>query len=513
MSIFYRRIENDLYHGDMLRQRNELKRNLLSLYDYSLQQMAELENMHLGTTQLRYTLRQIFRKSLLLIDNLNILTEGKYHALYRLHQHIESATYKCIQDLTSNQKILCVNLEELEICMDNLVGGKAVNLHMLASVLPQNILPGFVLTTSAYYLFLEENQLMPKIQRLLANLDVVADCDLFYTRTRSIRELIERSSIPEKILAEIQKQVANCCDGNCKRWVVRSSAVGEDSKKSFAGQFDSIVDVPLDALAKAYVKVIASRFSERAVYYRLSGGLREIDTPMAVLFLPLIYAGSAGVLYTRDPRDPSVEQVLINSVWGLAMDLLNGCAPSDTFVASRTENGRILRQQIRHKPFSQSVGAKKQREKISLSNEIADAPSLSKDKIAKLVKLGLIVEKFFSAPQEIEWAIDKEDKIWLVQTRNLQVKKRKQVFSKLDIGSSQIPVKEGITVFPDKLKNKRQIHSKKQHPLYESILQLNINDSENSPTVHQCRSLRDIIHFVYLKALDYDVLPKTGKYQ
>ena len=81
---------------------------------------------------------------------------------------------------------------------------------------------------------------------------------------------------------------------------VRSSAVGEGGIRSFAGQFLSLINVPPDQTIEAYKRVVAGRFSERALSYRLSTGLPEVESPMAVLVLPVIQRSRGGnSIYAR----------------------------------------------------------------------------------------------------------------------------------------------------------------------------------------------------------------------
>ena len=98
---------------------------------------------------------------------------------------------------------------------------------------------------------------------------------------------------------------------------VRSSAVGEGGEKTFAGQFTSILNVPVDQVVNAYKRVVAGRFSERALFYRLSAGLPEMESPMAVLCLGVVRASSAGNLYTRDPKDRKLDALWITATRGL----------------------------------------------------------------------------------------------------------------------------------------------------------------------------------------------------
>ena len=50
---------------------------------------------------------------------------------------------------------------------------------------------------------------------------------------------------------------------------VRSSALGEDSTLSFAGQFKSLLHISRAEVPKAYLEVLASVFSPEAIHYRI----------------------------------------------------------------------------------------------------------------------------------------------------------------------------------------------------------------------------------------------------
>ena len=50
------------------------------------------------------------------------------------------------------------------------------------------------------------------------------------------------------------------------RVAMRSSAVGEDGQASFAGQYLTVLNVTENSIIDAYKKVIASKYSPRALY-------------------------------------------------------------------------------------------------------------------------------------------------------------------------------------------------------------------------------------------------------
>ena len=114
-----------------------------------------------------------------------------------------------------------------------LAGGKGANLgEMTKAGFP--VPEGFVITAPAYFHFLDQNHLRPKIKQLLNNLDVHRTDEL--TRiSQQIKSLIRKSQIPQglayKIIAAYLKL------GKNSLVAVRSSATAEDrSHASLAGQ-------------------------------------------------------------------------------------------------------------------------------------------------------------------------------------------------------------------------------------------------------------------------------------
>ena len=83
---------------------------------------------------------------------------------------------------------------------------------------------------------------------------------------------------------------------------VRSSALGEDSKISFAGQYGTVLNVPPDQVGRRYQEIVASKFTPRAIFYFLGKGFREEDLAMGTGVIAMVRARTAGVLYTVDPR-------------------------------------------------------------------------------------------------------------------------------------------------------------------------------------------------------------------
>ena len=116
---------------------------------------------------------------------------------------------------------------------------------------------------------------------------------------------------------------------------MRSSAIGEDTEASFAGQFTTVLNVRRDDLLEAYKTVLASKYSPRAVWYRWQRGLEDADMPMAVAGLVMVRPKSSGVMYTADLSEPESDRLEVSAVWGLGEELVGGQTVPDSFGVDR----------------------------------------------------------------------------------------------------------------------------------------------------------------------------------
>jgi len=169
-------------------------------------------------------------------------------------------------------------------------------------------------------------------------------------------------------------------DLGCEQIAVRSSAGAEDgSTNSFAGVFDTVLDVDRAGLEAAIVKVIASFEASRAASYGVEamGG--------NILLQRMVEAEFAGVFFTRDPAAAGL--ALIELVPGTAEGLVSGAVAPDAFRFGRLSN----------KPIGK-----------------AEAPI----DLKPLLMIGRRAEELFGAPQDIEWAY-RGGCFHIVQSRNI----------------------------------------------------------------------------------------------
>lgn len=287
-----------------------------------------------------------------------------------------------------------------------LSGGKASNLSKIYQGLEFPIPRGFVITTRAFNAFFDENHLRHEIDRLLSDLDMTSPNAVHQTAD-SIKALIDSASMPLFIVQEIKNQLKSIWPESEKAMTlaVRSSAVGEDSTLSFAGQYQSILNCKAEDIAIAYKAVVASKYSHQALFYRINCGLSDTETQMAVLVIEMVAAAASGVVYTADPIEPGRNRIVIHSVKGAGEALVDGRAVSEKNYISKDKISIVSGKE------NYTIAPPDRKEtKALLSDENADF----------IAGYALALEQFFQTPQDIEWCLDKDGQFFLLQSRPLQ---------------------------------------------------------------------------------------------
>ena len=67
---------------------------------------------------------------------------------------------------------------------------------------------------------------------------------------------------------------------------------------------------PGDAIIQKYKEVVASLFTPRALFYSKTKGFSESEMVMAVGVMTMVDAAAGGVMYSRDPNNPSSDHIL-----------------------------------------------------------------------------------------------------------------------------------------------------------------------------------------------------------
>jgi pyruvate,water dikinase len=328
------------------------------------------------------------------------------------------------------------------------VGGKNAQLgEMIRIGLP--VPDGFAISAWGYHHFVEANGLQERISGRLRSINLKSYEDLARV-SREIQSLVVSAAVPEDLAGAIHEGLENLTGRTgASRFALRSSAVGEDTHFSFAGQYATFLNVPPREIIDRYREVLASKFSPKAIYYLLSHDLREADWPMSVGCVTMLDAAAAGVMYTQDPLGVHADTLIINSVLGLGRYVVEGTLTPDVFRVRR-KDGSVQEARLAVKTRRLVLGMTGGTVEDPVPEPHQADPSLGDREIKLLSDLALKVENHYGGPQDIEWVIDQEGRPFLLQTRPLRVAAAKPaaVIPGLDPAQFQVVVSGGIPVCP-----------------------------------------------------------------
>lgn len=188
---------------------------------------------------------------------------------------------------------------------------------------------------------------------------------------------------------------------------VRSSALEEDgAERSFAGQFDSFLNVPRREVAERVAAVWRSGVGERAFAYRATGrGApgQVAFTPPAVLVQRMVDAEAAGVAFSADPVSGRRGLAVVAATFGLGKGLVDGTCEGDTYAVDRA--GQIAHRHIAVKSRAcRPVRPGEPPELVEAPPDRATRPAIDDDVVRAVAALARRVESHAGCPQDIEWA-------------------------------------------------------------------------------------------------------------
>jgi pyruvate,water dikinase len=319
-----------------------------------------------------------------------------------------SATY--VKDVSMNRKeafvdTFVVPLERLG--RDDLVpaGGKGANLgELVRAGFP--VPDGFIITTAAYDGFVAHNRLGETIARALREQQGSG---------AGIRSAFEAAPIPPEIERDILATYRKL--GEVRPVAVRSSATAEDLPgAAFAGQQDTFLNISDEqALLDAANGCWASLWTDRAIAYRERLGIDQQTVKLAIVVQQMIEAEVAGVLFTADPLTGKRRRAVIDASPGLGEAVVSGMVNPDHFVV-HTATGEILQRRLGDKRVAVRAAAGSGTERFAPAGNKEEA-CLKDGQVRALAELGARVEAHYGAPQDTEWAIDADGRIWLLQAR------------------------------------------------------------------------------------------------
>jgi pyruvate,water dikinase len=414
-------------------------KQLLLSNNRALETIADLENTIYQDKPFTYMYAVSQTESLVMevnsiATNLNELSGNRYTELREAAQRISG---KILSELLHKRHFedtsFVLPIERLSLENAPEVGGKAANLGEVCNRANLPVPPGFAITAYGYQLFLDYNELTDLIQKKLKNLDI-NHTEALMAVSQEIQNRILDADLPTDLEGSIRQAARDLrekipCDFKLS---VRSSATSEDSEASFAGQHSTVLNVSETNLIEAYKEVVASTFSPRAIYYRRRRGYRDQDMNMSVACIVMIDAKVSGVMYTVNPNDSRHAVIMISAVWGLAADAVEGSAATDFFQVNK-KTLAVEAEEVALKERRLRADAADGVSEEALPAELRHKACLQPAEIRRLADYGLKLERHYGYALDIEWAIDPQGRLFILQARPL---KRAQHFRAEQAGAA-----------------------------------------------------------------------------
>ncbi len=309
------------------------------------------------------------------------------------------------------------------------VGGKNASLGEMYQKLTKSgirVPNGFATTAEAYRHLLKDTGTQQKLKKILDGLNTHNVVDLA-KRGQAARQAILAAELPKDLQKEIltaYRKLSGLYKTKNLSVAVRSSATAEDlPDASFAGQQETYLNVSGEQdILIAVKKCLASLFTDRAISYRVDKKFDHFSIALSVGIQKMIRSdlASSGVMFTIDTETGFTNAVVINSIYGLGENIVQGKVSPDEFYVFKPTMA-IVSKSLGDKKIKMVYAAK------NSANPVKDVPVSTKDQqrysitdaqVKSLAKWGMAIEKHYKRPMDIEWALDGHDKqLYIVQAR------------------------------------------------------------------------------------------------
>ena len=123
---------------------------------------------------------------------------------------------------------------------------------------------------------------------------------------------------------------------------VRSSSPEEDlAAASFAGLYETVLDVAADGLEDAVRRCFQSCLDGRVFTYKLNMGFTDPAPSIAVVVQRMVPSETSGVAFSLNPLTNDYDEMLVNAHRGLGEALVAGEITPDAFVVDKVSGAVI----------------------------------------------------------------------------------------------------------------------------------------------------------------------------
>ncbi len=356
------------------------------------------------------------------VFDLNAITGGRYPQLADAVRRVSSAVEAELeQRVFVPEAELVIPLTEVGEELADAVGEKMARLGALQRLDDCSTPLGFVVSAHACQRLLAEAGAIALAERVDAAWAAASATERAAFASDLRRRVLE-APLPRDLARALRRGLAALrrrgADGGL---AVRSSALGEDGEMSFAGQYETVLGVAPDGVENAVRQVVASLYAPGVMSYRAEAGLHPARAAMAVGVLAMVPARASGVAYTLDPVSPDTERMVVAAACGLGRAVVEGATPVDRFEVAREAPHAVLSRRLAHKQAMDVVTRRGGVERRGVPEEERGQPAVSDEELGRVAAVALSIERYMKSAQDVEWAIDDDGRLFILQTRPLRL--------------------------------------------------------------------------------------------
>ena len=273
-------------------------------------------------------------------------------------------------------------LNQSEIHEEKLGNKGKFLLQMLKAGFP--VPRGFILNSDVYDEFTRENGIRDQI---LSHLNEVCK-DNIPKKSKELIALFDNARLSESICGEITKR-----SGSGTLYAVRSSGILEDiSDYSFAGQYDTFLNVPCEEVCDRIIDCYRSMFREAILCYLVDNQIPPEKLSMSVVVQEMVDADLSGICFTVDPTTGNDREMLIEVSEGLGENIVSGKTAPQQYYFNWYDDVEVNK------------------------GEQPENRLLSEEKLTEFALCFKGIQQYFGYPCDIEFAV-KDGKLYITQSR------------------------------------------------------------------------------------------------
>jgi len=316
-----------------------------------------------------------------------------------------------------------------------LVGGKAASLMKLyhAKDLSSHVPNAFALTVDFFDAWIVSIKATPEWKQVQTQLAITTISSSSSSKSSShedTKALVDSCDKLKAIakslpLSDQQSQVLDWLRAEMKSWslpdlaAVRSSAPEEDgASASFAGAFETRLGVTSNILEEAVRDCFASIFDYRVFsYHATTNSINDINNAcddannereirFAAVVMEMVDSYVAGVAFSANPINSDLDEMVVDSSWGLGESVVDGTVDVDHYVWNKVSNEMVekkIGKKTSQKRLDYGSGNGVMKKDIS-DEKVQSVSTLSESQLKEICDLICKVESMYGMPMDVEWA-------------------------------------------------------------------------------------------------------------